>query len=64
MLVIGTSGIVYPAAELPKVGKMQGAKLFEINTEETPISGITDQFYRSKATNGLQDWWADQQKFF
>lgn len=62
MLVIGTSGIVYPTAELPKVGKMQGAKLCEINTEETQISGIADQVYRSKATNGYQDWWADQQK--
>ncbi len=61
ILVIGTSGIVYPAAELPRIGKMHGAKLFEINTEETPISGIADQVYRSKATVGLQDWWADQQ---
>jgi NAD-dependent deacetylase len=61
ILVIGTSGIVYPAAELPRVGKMNGAKLFEINTEATPISSIADQVYRSKATIGIQDWWADQQ---
>ena len=62
MLVIGTSGIVYPAAELPRASKMHGAKLIEINTETTPISGIADQIYQSKATIGLQDWWADQQK--
>ncbi len=61
MLVIGTSGIVYPAAELPRVGKMHGAKLFEINTEETPISSIAENVYRSKATIGLKDWWAEQQ---
>lgn len=61
MLVIGTSGIVSPATELPRVGKMQGARLIEINTELTPISGIADQIYRSKATIGLQDCWADQQ---
>ncbi len=61
MLVIGTSGIVYPAAELPRVGKMHGAKLFEINTEETPISSIAEKVYRSKATIGLKDWWAEQQ---
>ncbi len=60
-LVIGTSGIVYPAAELPRVCKTHGASLIEINTEETPISSIADQNYRSKATIGLQDWWADQQ---
>jgi len=62
MLVIGTSGIVYPAAELPRVCKARGASVIEINTEETPISGIADQVYQNKATIGLQDWWADQQK--
>ena len=61
MLVIGTSGIVYPAAELPRVCKTRGARLIEINPQETPISGIADQVYRSKAAIGLQDWWADQQ---
>ncbi len=62
ILVIGTSGMVYPAAELPRVGKTHGAKLIEINPEITPISGVADQVYRRKATIGLQDWWADHQK--
>jgi NAD-dependent deacetylase len=61
VLVIGTSGIVYPVAELPRVGKMHGAKIIEINPEITPISGVADQVYRRKATNGLQEWWADHQ---
>ena len=61
VLVIGTSGIVYPVAELPRVGKIHGAKIIEINPEITPISGVADQVYRRKATNGLQDWWADHQ---
>ena len=61
VLVIGTSGIVYPVAELPRVGKMNGAELIEINPEITPISGVADQVYRSKATDGLQDWWTDHQ---
>ena len=61
VLVIGTSGTVYPVAELPRVGKMHGAKIIEINPEITPISGVADQVYRRKATNGLQDWWADHQ---
>ncbi len=61
VLVIGTSGTVYPVAELPRVGKMHGAKIIEINPEITPISGVADQVYRRKATNGLRDWWADHQ---
>ena len=62
MLVIGTSGIVNPAAELPWIGKMNGAVLTEINPEITPISGVADQVIRRKATIGLQDWWTDLQK--
>jgi NAD-dependent deacetylase len=33
MLVIGTSAIVYPAAQLPVVAKQHGAKIVEINIE-------------------------------
>jgi NAD-dependent deacetylase len=40
MLVVGTSGAVYPAAGLPMVAKERGAVVVEINTESTPM---TDQ---------------------
>ncbi|MCB9160553.1 MAG: NAD-dependent deacylase [Caldilineaceae bacterium] len=33
MLVVGTSGVVYPAAQLPFVAKEQGATVIEINPE-------------------------------
>ncbi|MCB0159603.1 MAG: NAD-dependent deacylase [Caldilineaceae bacterium] len=33
MLVVGTSGVVYPAAQLPFVAKEQGATIIEINPE-------------------------------
>ena len=63
MLVIGTSGFIHPAAELPQLFKTHGGTLIEINTEETPISGIADKIYRSQATNGLQDWWDDRRNY-
>ena len=35
-LVIGTSAAVYPAASLVPYAKQGGAKVIEINTDETP----------------------------
>jgi len=63
MLVIGTSGFIHPAADLPQLFKTHGGTLIEINTEETPISGIADKIYRSQATIGLQDWWDDRRNY-
>ncbi len=50
MLVIGTSGIVYPAANMPRTAKKFGAKIIEINPEKTPLSDfIADIFIKGKA---------------
>ena len=38
LLVVGTSGVVYPAASLITVARASGAKVIEINIEETPVS--------------------------
>lgn len=53
-VVIGTSCLVYPAAELPIVAKGHGAKLFEVNTESTPISSLADVIIREPATAGIR----------
>ena len=46
MLIIGTSGVVYPAAEVPYIAKSKGATIVEINIEPTPFtSSITDYFF-------------------
>lgn len=37
-LVIGTSGLVYPAAQLPMLAQQHGASIIEINPEVTPLS--------------------------
>jgi len=41
-LVIGTSAAVYPAAALAILAKQSGAKVIEINVEETPLSQQVD----------------------
>jgi len=42
MLVVGTSGLVYPAAGLPALAKEFGATLIEVNPDETAISEQMD----------------------
>lgn len=48
-LVIGTSAVVYPAAEFPVIAKRRGAPLIEINPNETNLSEIADVVVRAKA---------------
>lgn len=42
MLVVGTSGVVQPAASLPFAAKQHGATIIEINPEMTSITLIAD----------------------
>lgn len=49
MFIIGTSGIVQPAASLAGLAKENGAYLVEINIEPTALTGIMD-----KAFHGLE----------
>lgn len=44
MLVLGTSGVVYPAASLPGIAKSRGALLVEINPRESALSDQCDLF--------------------
>jgi NAD-dependent deacetylase len=48
-LVVGTSAVVYPAAEFPVMAKRRGAPLVEINPEETALSDIADVVIRAPA---------------
>jgi NAD-dependent deacetylase len=48
-LVIGTSAVVYPAAGLVWVAKSSGAKVIEINPEETGLSAQVDRSLRGKS---------------
>ena len=48
-LVIGTSGLVYPAAGIPEIAKAAGAYVCEVNPERTLLSRICDEVLTSKA---------------
>ena len=52
MLVVGTTGIIYPASTIPTEAKSNGAVIIEVNLEpsEYTIQGITDIFLQGKAT--------------
>ncbi len=53
MIVIGTSAVVYPAAQLPLIAKASGANLIEVNPEETALSGDADVSLRMGASAAL-----------
>jgi NAD-dependent deacetylase len=44
MLVIGTSAVVYPAADMPRVAKEAGAQVIEINPERTDLTEWISDF--------------------
>ncbi len=52
---IGTSGVVEPAASLPRIAQQAGAFVVEINPAETPISAIADAVLRGKAGEVLPE---------
>ena len=49
LLVIGTSGVVYPAAGFASVAKQAGATVVEINLDDTPQSNLVDLALRGRA---------------
>ena len=50
-LVIGTTGEIMPAAQIPRIAKRNGAKIIEVNIERTIFTEqITDIFLQDKAT--------------
>ena len=49
ILVVGTSGTVYPAAGFPAVARQAGARIIEINPEETEATAEADVFLRGRA---------------
>jgi len=53
-LVVGTSGLVQPAAELPFIAKGFGARVMVVNPERTPHADIAEVFIQDKATSGME----------
>jgi NAD-dependent deacetylase len=48
-LVVGTSGIVHPAASLPLLTRESGGVVVEVNTEPTPLTEVAVSSIRGQA---------------
>ena len=53
VLLVGTSAVVYPAAEFPVIAHRRGAKLIEVNPQETPLSGLSTAVLRAPSGQTL-----------
>ena len=53
VVVVGTSGLVYPAAGLPEIALARGAVVVEVNPEPTPLSDSATLFIRETAGAAL-----------
>lgn len=55
LVSIGTSGVVFPAAQLPLAAKKAGSTLVEINPEPTAMSDAYDHCLRGSASEMLAE---------
>ena len=53
LVVVGTSGIVYPAAGLPALAMTRGTVVVEVNPEPTPLSEVATISVREAAGEAL-----------
>lgn len=53
ILVVGTSGEVYPVAGFPAAARAAGATVIDVNTAATPISRIAEVFIAARAGDAL-----------
>lgn len=49
IFVIGTSGVVYPAAYIPHTARQNGKFMVEINVTQTDLTGVADISYQGKS---------------
>ncbi len=57
IIIVGTSGIVQPAASIPIIGKQNGAYILELNLEPTPFTSFADFSIQGKAGEILPNLW-------
>lgn len=53
VLLVGTSAVVYPAAEFPVIAYRHGARLIEVNPQETPLSNFSSAVIRAPSGEAL-----------
>lgn len=50
MLIIGTSAVVYPAAQFPQVVRSRGGSLIEVNSAESALTNLSDVSLRGSSS--------------
>ncbi|NLZ57990.1 MAG: NAD-dependent protein deacylase, partial [Corynebacterium sp.] len=55
VVIVGTSGIVYPAASLPVVAHQRGVPILEITPKATDLSPLATYSWRTTAAAGLPE---------
>jgi NAD-dependent deacetylase len=58
VLVVGTSGLVHPAAGLPLLAQRRGAYVIEVNPQATPLSPQCDAVVSGTAAEVLPQLWS------
>lgn len=53
LLVVGTSGLVHPAATIPHLAGARGVPVVEINPRETGVTEAADEVWRATAAEAL-----------
>lgn len=53
VLLVGTSAVVYPAAEFPAIAYRRGAGLIEVNPQETPLTQLCAAVLRAPSGEAL-----------
>ena len=53
MFVVGTSGLVYPAASLPTLAAENGATIIQVNPAPTSLDGAADHNLLGPAGNAM-----------
>jgi len=53
LLILGTSGTVYPAASIPAIAKHAGARIIDVNPRESAFSSLLDVHIREKSAKGV-----------
>ena len=59
MLVVGTSGVVQPAASLPFIARRAGATVIDVNPDHDEIAGVADFFLEGRGGEILPRWVAE-----
>ncbi|WP_434739480.1 SIR2 family NAD-dependent protein deacylase [Micromonospora sp. SH-82] len=53
LLAVGTSGVVHPAAEIPRVAARSGATVIQVNPQPTPLDPVATVTLRGTAAQTL-----------